>query len=155
MQALCSISWAHCNQYRPIFDWVGGTLRRNMDTPPILQLAFQYSILVPQDEDAIPVSSNGKSSQKALSNSRYDKPKCLVFGKLLEKLLIPCSVMYYPALLFFHQAWGNVNQLLALLVIIAQMCKVWWFLLWIYLFVIGIKKWRKSFQLYAHGKDGH
>jgi hypothetical protein len=45
-----------------------------MDTPPILQLAFQYSILVPQDEDAIPVSSNGKSSQKALSNSRYDSP---------------------------------------------------------------------------------
>lgn len=101
MQALCSISWAHCNQYCPNFDWVGGTLHRNMDTPPILQLAFQYSILVPQDEDAIPVSSNGKSSQKALSNSRYDKPKCLVFGKLLEKLLIPCSVMYYPALLFY------------------------------------------------------
>lgn len=42
-----------------------------METPPVLQMAFQYSILVPQDEDKNHSHANGDSANGSASSRRY------------------------------------------------------------------------------------
>lgn len=41
-----------------------------METPPVLQMAFQYSILVPQDEDKNHSHANGNSANRSASARR-------------------------------------------------------------------------------------
>ncbi|KAG0567291.1 hypothetical protein KC19_7G124200 [Ceratodon purpureus] len=41
---------------------------RHMESPPVLQMAFQYSILVPQDEDTKHSYSNGNSANSSVSS---------------------------------------------------------------------------------------
>ena len=41
-----------------------------MESPPILQMAFQYSILVPQDEDTKHSYANGNSTNSSVSSLR-------------------------------------------------------------------------------------